>query len=179
MLREIILHPAPVLRRISEPVTRVTPAIVSLMDDLRETMLHNDRGIGLAAPQVGVLDRVIAVDPRESREADTDTASVLLMANPEIIWASDELKPYTEGCLSIPEAYAEVQRPAEIRVRYLDRDSESRELEAGGLLAVVLQHEIDHLDGKLFIDHLSPLKRDMLLRRYYKLLKANGVAVDG
>jgi peptide deformylase len=128
-------------------------------------------GVGLAAPQVGVLSRVIVVDvskdgaPRESHA----------LANPELVWVSDEDNTYEEGCLSVPEHYAEVTRPARIRVRYLDRDNEMRELEAEGLLATVIQHEMDHLDGILFIDHLTNLKRNMILRKLLKARKAEPV----
>ena len=180
MIRDLVLHPDKRLRAMCEPVTAVTPAVRQLMDDLAETMLHNDRGVGLAAPQIGVTERVIVVDPREGRgERDgSELSRLLLMANPEVIWASEETKSFNEGCLSIPEMYGDVSRPAAIRVRYLDRDGNEQIFEDGGFPAIVIQHEIDHLNGVLFIDHLSNLKRDMLLRRYYKMLKAEGIAVE-
>ena len=180
MLRDLVYHPDKRLRQACEPVAAVTPQVRQLMDDLAETMLHNDRGVGLAAPQVGVLERVIAIDPREGRgQRDGNEGSrLLLMANPEIVWAAAETKSFNEGCLSLPEMYGEVSRPAAVRVRYLDRDGAEQLFEDGGFPAIVVQHEIDHLNGVLFIDHLSRLKRDMLLRKYYKLLKAEGIAVD-
>ena len=126
-------------------------------------------GIGLAAPQVGVGKRVIVLDLAKDGEPPTP----LKLANPEIVWASDEDAVFEEGCLSVPEHYAEVARPAAVRIRYLDYDDEIREMEASGLLATCLQHEMDHLDGILFIDHLTALKRNIILR---KLLKAKKVA---
>jgi peptide deformylase len=134
------------------------------MDDMLETM-YKAPGIGLAAPQVGVLKRVIVVDiAREDEDPQP-----LRMANPELIMVSDEDAVYNEGCLSLPEHYADVTRPAAIKVRYLDHENEVRELEADGLLATCIQHEMDHLEGILFVDHLTALKRNMILR---KLLKA-------
>ena len=138
------------------------------MDDMLETM-YAAPGIGLAAPQVGVGKRVIVLDPAKDGEPPTP----LKLANPEIVWASDEDAVFEEGCLSVPEHYAEVARPAAVRIRYLDYDDEFREMEASGLLATCLQHEMDHLDGILFIDHLTALKRNIILR---KLLKAKKVA---
>jgi peptide deformylase len=166
-LRTILVAPDPVLKAKAKPVEGVDDALRQLMDDMLETMYHAP-GIGLAAPQVGVSQRVIVVDI--ARE-DEPKAS-MCMVNPEIVWVSDEDATYEEGCLSVPEHYADVARPAEIRVRYLDRDGQKQELQTGGLLATVIQHEMDHLDGVLFIDHLSSLKRNMILR---KLLKSRKV----
>ena len=135
-----------------------------LMDDMLETM-YEAPGIGLAAPQVGVLKRVIVLDI--DRE-DTKTGP-LFMANPEIVEASEDDAVYEEGCLSVPEHYSDVVRPARVTVRYLDRDGKRQEMDCEGLLSTCVQHEIDHLDGILFIDHISALKRNMILR---KLLKA-------
>ena len=144
------------------------------MDDMLETM-YAAPGIGLAAPQVGELKRIIVVDiAREDEEP-----APLAMANPELLWVSDEDAAYDEGCLSLPEHYAEVVRPASIRLRYLDRENEIRELEADGLLATCIQHEIDHLDGVLFVDHISALKRNMILRKLLKLKKSEQKAEVG
>ena len=163
-IRTIVTVPDPVLKQVSTPVEKVDDAVRALMDDMLETM-YDAPGIGLAAPQIGELRRVIVLDI--DRE-DLKTGP-LLMANPEVIEASDEDATYEEGCLSVPEHYSDVARPAKVTVRYLDRDGETQELTCEGLLATCVQHEIDHLDGILFIDHISSLKRNMILR---KLLKA-------
>jgi len=163
-LRTILTAPDPRLKKKSQPVASVDAEIRQLMDDMLETM-YEAPGIGLAAPQVGELKRVIVLDI--DRE-DVKTGP-LFMANPEIIAASEEDATYEEGCLSVPEHYSDVVRPANVTVRYLDRDGETKELACEGLLATCVQHEIDHLDGILFIDHISSLKRNMILR---KLLKA-------
>jgi peptide deformylase len=134
-----------------------------LMDDMLETMYHSI-GIGLAAPQVGAAQRVLVVDV--AREGEPPQP--MRIANPEILWHSDETMLNNEGCLSLPEHYADVARPAAIRLRYLDHENEIREIEAKGLLATCLQHEIDHLDGVLFVDHISALKRGMILRKLAK-----------
>jgi len=163
-LLPILTAPDPRLKKKSRPVDQVDADVRQLMDDMLETM-YAAPGIGLAAPQVGVLKRVIVLDIERE---DTKTGP-LFMANPEIVEASDEDASYEEGCLSVPEHYSEVVRPAKVTVRYLDREGKAQELAAEGLLATCLQHEIDHLDGILFIDHISALKRNMILR---KLLKA-------
>ena len=160
----ILTAPDPRLKKISKPVEKVDDEIRQLMDDMLETM-YVAPGIGLAAPQVGVLKRVIVVDVA----GEDEEPQPLKLANPELVWVSDHDNSYQEGCLSLPEHYADVARPAEIRVRYLDEENEIRELEAEGLLATCIQHEIDHLEGILFVDHISALKRNMILR---KLLKA-------
>jgi peptide deformylase len=160
----IIVAPDPRLKKKCAPVERVDDTVRRLMDDMLETM-YQAPGIGLAAPQVGVLKRVLVVDVGEQDEQRRP----YLMANPELIWVSDEDATYEEGCLSLPEHYADVVRPGAIKVSYLDRDNEIRELDAEGLLATCIQHEMDHLDGILFVDHISALKRNMILR---KLLKA-------
>ncbi|WP_395014898.1 peptide deformylase [Dongia sp.] len=160
----IIVAPDPRLKQVAKPVDKVDAEIRRLMDDMLETM-YKAPGIGLAAPQVGVLKRVIVIDiAREDEKPEP-----LRMANPELIAVSDEDAVYNEGCLSLPEHYADVTRPAAIKVRYLDHENEIRELEADGLLATCIQHEMDHLEGILFVDHLTALKRNMILR---KLLKA-------
>ena len=162
-LLPIITAPDPRLKIKAKPVARVDDEVRRLMDDMLETM-YGAIGIGLAAPQVGVARRVIVVDvAREGEEPQP-----MRIANPEIVWRSDELATYNEGCLSLPEHYADVERPAEIRLRYLDHQNEIREIEAQGLLATCLQHEIDHLDGVLFVDHISALKRGIILRKLAK-----------
>ena len=163
-LLPILTAPDPRLKKKSLPVAAVDADVRQLMDDMLETM-YAAPGIGLAAPQVGALKRVVVLDI--DRE-DTKTGP-LFMANPEIVEASDEDVIYEEGCLSVPDHYSDVARPASVRVRYLDRDGKQQELACEGLLATCVQHEIDHLDGILFIDHISSLKRNMILR---KLLKA-------
>jgi peptide deformylase len=163
-LLPILTAPDPRLKKKSLPVDTVDAGVRQLMDDMLETM-YDAPGIGLAAPQVGVLKRVVVLDI--DRE-DTKTGP-LFMANPEIVAASDEDVSYEEGCLSVPDHYSDVVRPAKVTVRYLDRDGKQQDLACDGLLATCVQHEIDHLDGVLFIDHISALKRNMILR---KLLKA-------
>jgi len=166
---EIITIPDKLLRKKSKPVERVDAELHRLMDQMLETM-YAAPGIGLAAVQVGIPRRLITIDVVNKEEEESRKEPIFLV-NPEIVWRSDALATYEEGCLSIPEYYAEVERPAEIRVRYIDRDGDSRELEASGLLAVCVQHEIDHLDGRLFIDHLSKLKRDMVVKKFTKAAK--------
>jgi peptide deformylase len=169
-LLPILTAPDPALKKISQPVKQVDASVRKLMDDMLETM-YQAPGIGLAAPQVGVLKRVIVLDLAREGEAPQP----LRIANPEIVWVSEEDATYNEGCLSVPEHYADVVRPAACRVKYLDQDNKQQEMAAEGLLATCLQHEIDHLDGVLFIDHLTALKRNMILR---KLLKAKKAAAD-
>ncbi len=159
----IITAPDPRLKIKARPVPAVDDKIRRLMDDMLDTM-YGAIGIGLAAPQVGQSSRVIVLDvAREGEEPQP-----VQLANPEILWRSPELTTGSEGCLSLPEHYAEVTRPAKIRLRYLDYQNEIREIEASGLLAMCLQHEIDHLDGVLFVDHISSLKRGMILRKLAK-----------
>jgi peptide deformylase len=169
-LLPILTAPDPLLKKISAPVKQVDDEIRRLMDDMLETMYHAP-GIGLAAPQVGQLKRVIVLDlAREDEEPQP-----LRLANPEIVWVSDDDATYNEGCLSVPEHYADVVRPAACRVKYLDYNNKPQEMAAEGLLATCLQHEIDHLDGVLFIDHLTSLKRNIIRR---KLLKTKKAAAD-
>jgi len=165
-LRQILVAPDPVLKAKAKPVDGVDDELRQMMDDMLDTM-YDAPGIGLAAPQIGISKRVIVVDiaPEDAPKAP------LCMVNPELVWVSDEDATYEEGCLSVPEHYADVVRPAEIRVRYLDRDGKQQELRTGGLLSTVVQHEMDHLDGVLFIDHLSSLKRNMILRKLLKSRK--------
>jgi peptide deformylase len=168
----IIETPDPRLKVISSPVEVVDDALRQLMDDMLATM-YDAPGIGLAAIQVGVPKRLLVIDLQDGEpEGDGENAKPArrprCFVNPEIIWVSDDMGVYNEGCLSVPEQYAEVERPARIRLRYLDRDGIACEEEMDGLLATCLQHEMDHLEGILFIDHLSKLKRDMLLRKLAK-----------
>ncbi|HXR87190.1 MAG TPA: peptide deformylase [Stellaceae bacterium] len=159
----IIIAPDPRLAKKAKPVAKVDDSIRRLMADMLETM-YQAPGIGLAAPQVGELKRVIVVDCAKAEEKPQPYQ----MANPEILWQSEELLVNNEGCLSLPEHYADVARPAEVKVRYLDEQNEIRELHAKGLLATCIQHEIDHLEGTLFVDHISALKRNIILRKLRK-----------
>src|ERR1051326_7274501 len=152
-LLPIITAPDPRLKIQAKPVAKVDAKVRRLMDDMLETMYHAI-GIGLAAPQVGMAHRVLVVDV--AREGEQPRP--MRIANPEILWRSEATVSMNEGCLSLPEHYADVVRPTEIRLRYLDHENEIREIEAKGLLATCLQHEIDHLDGGLFVDHISTLK---------------------
>ncbi len=165
-LRPILVAPDPILKAKATPVAAVDDELRKLADDMLETM-YDAPGIGLAAPQIGVSKRVIVFDISH----DDEPRAPHFMANPELVWVSDEDATYEEGCLSVPEHYADVVRPAKIRVKFLDREGKSGELEAEGLLATVIQHEMDHLDGILFIDHLSNLKRNMILRKLLKSRK--------
>jgi len=177
---EIIETPDVRLRQISKPVAAVTAAHRKLIADMFETM-YDAPGIGLAAIQVGVPERILVIDlqrPEEGTPADADPKEIKyvrdpkVFINPEITWESDELAVYNEGCLSVPEMYADVDRPARIRATWLDETGTAHDAELDGLLATCLQHEMDHLNGVLFIDHLSKLKRDMLLKKLDKLRRA-------
>lgn len=178
-IREIITIPDPLLRQPSAPVERVDDELRRLADDMLETM-YDAPGLGLAAVQVAVPRRVIVMDTtwREKDEEDGEAAprSPIVMINPEIVELSDELRPHEEGCLSIPEFYAEIERPRRVRVRYIDRDGRPQEITAEDVLATVIQHEVDHLDGKLFIDYLSRLKRDRVIKKFVKAAKGEVVA---
>ena len=181
-LLPILVIPEPVLKQVAEPVAEVDDEVRRLLADMLETM-YDAPGIGLAAPQIGVSRRLVVVDVAERSVAENDEGPVTAMpdadaapvepqpiklVNPEIVWASEERSRYEEGCLSIPDYYEEVERPARVRVRYLDETGAAQEIEADGLLATCLQHEIDHLDGVLFIDHISRLKRDRVAKRFAK-----------
>ena len=172
-LLSIIVAPDPRLKSKASPVDHVDASIARLMEDMLETM-YAAPGVGLAAPQVGVLKRVIVVDAA----ADGTEPCPLRMANPEIIESSGALAPYEEGCLSLPEYYELVERPSWVTVRYLDHNNQQHTLRADGLLAVVIQHEIDHLDGKLFVDHVSSLKRNIILRKLTKSKKTGALAPE-
>ncbi|HEY1632541.1 MAG TPA: peptide deformylase [Rhizomicrobium sp.] len=170
-IRPVLTAPDPRLKAVSEPVAKVDDEVRRLVDDLVESMYAAD-GIGLAAIQVGVAKRVLVmdIDQRDGKK------NPMTFINPEILWASDELATFQEGCLSVPEIWDDVERPARIRAVYLDRNGARQELEADGLLATCLQHEMDHLNGILFLDHLSKLKRSIALR---KLAKAKRLKETG
>lgn len=165
-LLKILEVPDPRLKAVAEPVVRFDDELRQFMDDMLETM-YKAPGIGLAAPQVGVLQRVMVVDLAREDEERTP----LRLVNPEIVEVSEDETIQEEGCLSLPDQYAEVRRPAAVRLRYQDERGEARELTADGLLARCIQHELDHLNGVLFTDHLSSLKRGMILRKLAKAQK--------
>jgi peptide deformylase len=168
-LRTIITLPDQRLRIVAKPVSVVDDRIRALIDDLLETM-YDAPGIGLAATQIAVDQRVIVLDVAKRKDESAAKEPIGLI-NPEILWASEELSTYEEGCLSIPEYYEEVERPARVRVGYLDREGRAQEIEADGILATCLQHEIDHLNGVLFIDHISRLKRERVIKKFIKAAK--------
>lgn len=161
----ILIHPDPRLKKHCAPVADISDELRTLADDMLETMYHAP-GIGLAAPQIGVLSRLLVMDC--VKEEGTEPQP-MVMFNPEIISASEELNTYEEGCLSIPEQFADVTRPAEVEVRWLDRNGAEQQQVFDGLWATCVQHEIDHLNGKLFIDYLGPMRRQMITRKMQKL----------
>ena len=163
--RPILIHPDPRLKKVSAPVPDLSDDLRRLADDMLETM-YDAPGIGLAAPQVGVNTRLIVLD---CVKVEGEAPRPLIMFNPEIVAASDERSVYEEGYLSIPEQYGEVERPAEVSLRWIDRDGREQQEDFAGLWATCVQHEIDHLDGKLFIDYLKPLRRQLITRRMQKL----------
>ena len=168
--RNIILHPDPRLKKTCAPVESVDAKIGNLADDMLETM-YLAPGIGLAAPQVGIDARLLVMDCA-AREDDDDTLQdPRVLINPSVTWSSDSLNTYEEGCLSIPDIYADVTRPEVVRVAFIDQSGKAREEEFDGLWATCVQHEIDHLDGKLFIDYLSSVKRTMITNKMKKLKK--------
>ena len=164
-LLPIITAPDQRLKTVAQPVTSVNAEIRGLMDDMLETM-YSAPGIGLAGPQVAISKRVLVIDINMNESGKP--GNPLLVANPILTWTSGDTKTAEEGCLSLPAQYSEVERPAQIRVTFIDEHDKTRELEADGLLAACLQHEMDHLDGVLFVDHLSRLKRNMILRKLAK-----------
>ncbi len=164
-IRNILIHPDPRLKKLADAVPDLSDELRLLADDMLETM-YDAPGIGLAAPQIGINKRLIVMDC--VREED-DTPNPMVMFNPEIIGASDDLNTYNEGCLSIPEQFGDVTRPKEVAVRWLDVNGNVQEAEFDGLWATCVQHEIDHLEGKLFIDYLKPLRRQMITRKMQKL----------
>ncbi len=166
-LREILVVPDPVLKLVSQPVEKVDDDLRALMDDMLETM-YDAPGIGLAAIQIGVPKRVIVMDIA----GPDDPKAPRYYVNPEIVWSSEETAPYEEGCLSIPDIYDEVERPARVKLKYLNYQGEEVVEDAEGLFAVCIQHEMDHLEGVLFIDHLSRLKRERAVAKVKKQSRA-------
>ena len=165
MIRPILIHPDPRLKKVCAPVAEVDDAVRALMADLMQTM-YDAPGIGLAAPQVGVLRQVLVIDCAKGEEEAPDP---VCLANPEITWASEETSEHEEGCLSIPDIYAMITRPSAVRVRFLNRDGDEEERRFDGMQATCVQHEIDHLSGKLFIDYLSAVRRQMITGKMKKL----------
>jgi len=164
-IKDILIHPDPRLKKVATPVPNVTADMRALADDMLETM-YDAPGIGLAAPQVGVLSRLIVMDCVKDKDA---APQPMVLFNPQVTWSSEETNVYEEGCLSIPEQYGEVTRPAEVRVTWTDIDGKEQREQFDGLWATCVQHEIDHLEGKLFIDYLSAMKRQMITRKMVKL----------
>ncbi|MFA6115139.1 MAG: peptide deformylase [Sphingomonas sp.] len=171
---EILEVPHPGLRAVAKPVARIDDSVRTIVADMFDTM-YDARGIGLAATQVGIEQRIVVIDLQEPESDAEDAKPVrtpLVYINPELVSVSEETSVYNEGCLSIPEQYAEVERPTRCRVKWLDLDGAEREDDFDGLLATCIQHEIDHLNGVLFIDHISRLKRDIVLKKLAKARKA-------
>ena len=164
-LRNILIRPDPRLKKVADPVASVNDDLRRLADDMLETMYHAP-GIGLAAPQVAVMDRLIVMDCEKDADA---TPAPMVLINPAVVWSSDDVSVYDEGCLSLPDQYAEVERPAEVEVEWMGLDGKIHRERFDGLWATCVQHEIDHLEGKLFIDYLKPLKRQMITRKMQKL----------
>ncbi|MCF6369408.1 peptide deformylase [Rhizobium halophilum] len=169
-IKPLIILPDPLLRQVSKPVEQVDAEITRLADDMLETM-YDAPGIGLAAIQIGVPRRMLVIDV--SKEDEENRPMVFI--NPVIVASSDERSTYEEGCLSIPDYYAEVERPATVTVKFVDREGKQQTIEADGLLATCLQHEIDHLNGVLFIDHISRLKREMVIKKFTKAARSRAV----
>ena len=163
MIRDILIHPDPRLKKPCEPIAEVSAELTQLAADMLETM-YDAPGIGLAAPQIGVMRRIIVMDCMKDAPPEP-----MVLLNPEVIWSCEDLSTYEEGCLSIPDQYADVKRPASVKVRCMDLSGEIQERQFDGLWATCVQHEIDHLNGKLFIDYLGPLKRQMITRKMEKL----------
>jgi len=167
-LLPILIAPHPLLKKVAEPVSAVNAVLRRQMDDMLESM-YDDKGIGLAAPQVGISNRILVLDVEQASEGAG--SNPIFMVNPEIIYESEELHVYDEGCLSLPGMFAEVERPKIVRVKYIDYDGKEQEVEADNLFATCLQHEIDHLNGILFVDHISALKRNLIIRKLKKAKK--------
>ncbi len=187
-IRPIVNIPDPVLRQVSKPVERFDDALQILLDDMLETM-YDAPGIGLAAIQLAVPLRIFTIDvaPRVNEEEDeegeatsekaTPEPNPIFLINPEILTVSDETSLYDEGCLSIPDYYAEVERPASCKIKYFDRHAKEQILDSDGILSTCIQHEFDHLQGILFIDHISKLKRDMVIKKFTKIAKQNRAVI--
>lgn len=180
-IRDILTIPDPLLRERCSPVDTVDDTIRALMDDMLETM-YDAPGIGLAASQIGVMRRVVVIDTSSRKAEDENGVEIepprdpIFLVNPEITWFSENISVYQEGCLSIPEYFEDVERPAEIKLRFLDRHGKEEEMHCDGLLATVVQHEVDHLNGVLFIDHISKLKRDRVWKKFAKAKKRGEAA---
>ena len=172
-IREIIILPDKQLRLVSKPVEKVSAEVRKLADDMFETM-YDAPGIGLAAIQVAVPMRLITMDLAKRDDDGESQPRPRVFINPEIVSASNDVSTYEEGCLSIPEYYEEVERPAQVRIRFMDLDGKVQEEDADGLFATCIQHEIDHLNGVLFVDYLSKLKRDRVLKKFSKIAKRSG-----
>ena len=170
-LKNIITVPNPLLKSISKPVDKINNDIKSLIDDMFETMYHAP-GIGLAAVQIGIPLRIIVIDISKG-----DEKKPLFFINPNIVWHSDKTSTYEEGCLSIPNQFAEIERPESCRVEYLDLNNKKKEIKVSGLLSTCIQHEIDHLNGILFIDYLSKLKKNMIIKKVTKNIKSEKIVV--
>lgn len=171
-IRDILIAPDKRLRQISEPVGIVTPALRNLMDDMLKTM-YAAQGIGLAAIQIGIPQRIIVIDCQRDQDIP---AQPFCLIDPEIIWCADTFSEYDEGCLSLPDYYESVSRPERCRVRFIDYEGERQEWDCNGILATCVQHEIDHLNGRLFVDHISRLKRDTILKKLAKARKLEVMA---
>lgn len=165
MIRNILIHPDPRLKKVADPVVEISDDLRRVADDMLETM-YDAPGIGLAAPQIGLMSRMLVMDCVKD-EGEKPRPMVLI--NPSVIWAGEEQNTYEEGCLSIPEQFADVERPAEVEVKWTDLDGKEQREKFDGLWATCVQHEIDHLEGKLFIDYLKPLKRQLITRKMVKL----------
>ena len=172
MIRPILIHPDPRLKKPCAEVTEFSPDLRKLADDMLETM-YDAPGVGLAAPQIGVLSRVLVMDCIKDGPPQP-----MVLVNPRLTWASDDLNSYEEGCLSIPDQFADIKRPATVRVAWQDVDGQAQEQEFAGLWATCVQHEMDHLNGKLFIDYLGPLKRQMITRKMEKLKRERARGED-
>ncbi|MBU2957017.1 peptide deformylase [Paracoccus sp. 1_MG-2023] len=164
-LKPILIHPDPRLKKVADPIARITPEVETLAADMLATM-YDAPGIGLAGPQIGVNSRIFVMDATRDPEAEP---APMVLINPEISWSSEAQNSYEEGCLSIPDQYASVTRPSEVRLTWLGLDGATHEREFDGLWATCAQHELDHLNGVLFIDHLSAMKRQMITRKMVKL----------
>lgn len=170
-LKEIITIPDPVLRENCTPIEDITPELKTLMQDMLETM-YDAPGVGLAAPQINIPIRLIVMDAAQKEDEEKDP---IIMINPVVLSSSDERSVYEEGCLSIPEYFAEIERPAIVKVGYRDENGDNQEKDCAGLLGTVVQHEIDHLNGVLFIDYLSKLRRDRVIKKFAKAKKATTI----
>ena len=178
MILDILVEPDPRLHQVANPVETVDAGILKTLDDMVETM-YASQGIGLAATQVGILKRMIVVDVDWDPEKGVSSRKPLKLINPEILWKAEEEAVLKEGCLSVPGQYADVIRPAGVKVKYLDIEGNPQEIEASGILSACLQHEIDHLNGIVFLQHLSALRREMLMKKLLKVQRAEHANAKG